>query len=391
MSNVLGCRSTMAAMGGRVAVLGSRGLLQWQRQCSVAAVGAMGSILQLAIQRRLPNLQWPKDAPYFSRLLQESHQRLSLFPLQCALQDASLPSTKLLLFNSNDHLAEEVNDKDNVLQKAVDSNGAATPSSPTGGDNSGFSEFGMQEGNQDNVSLNSAAAMIPHPDKAQTGGEDAFFIEGMHWVGVADGVGGWALSGVNAGHYARELMWNCAEFARKGEDNFDPKSVLVKAAGQTKSTGTAAAVIASVYDQTLRVANIGDSGFVVVRDSAIVARSKPMVRGFNFPYQIGTDGDDPALAEVYEFQVTRNDVLVLGSDGIFDNLFDGQIVAVVTAVQKAGGGPEVVAKELVKLAQKVGVRTQGISPFAVAAHGAGYTTYFGGKLDDTTAVVGFLI
>jgi protein phosphatase PTC7 len=50
--------------------------------------------------------------------------------------------------------------------------------------------------------------------------------------------------------------------------------------------------------QTLRVANIGDSGFVVVRDSAIVARSKPMVRGFNFPYQIGTDGDDAALAEV---------------------------------------------------------------------------------------------
>jgi hypothetical protein len=33
--------------------------------------------------------------------LQESHQRLSVFPLQCALQDASLPSTKLLLFNSN--------------------------------------------------------------------------------------------------------------------------------------------------------------------------------------------------------------------------------------------------------------------------------------------------
>lgn len=40
--------------------------------------------------------------------------------------------------------------------------------------------------------------------------------------------------------------------------------------------------------------------------------------------------------------MTRNDVLVLGSDGIFDNLFDGQIVAVVTAVQNAGGGPEVV-------------------------------------------------
>ncbi len=30
-----------------------------------------------------------------------------------------------------------------VMQKTTDGNGAATPSSPTGGDNSGFSEFGL--------------------------------------------------------------------------------------------------------------------------------------------------------------------------------------------------------------------------------------------------------
>ncbi len=30
-----------------------------------------------------------------------------------------------------------------LMQKAADSNGVATPSSPTGGDNSGFSEFGL--------------------------------------------------------------------------------------------------------------------------------------------------------------------------------------------------------------------------------------------------------
>lgn len=53
--------------------------------------------------------------------------------------------------------------------------------------------------------------------------------------------------------------------------------------------------------QTLRVANVGDSGFVVVRDSTVVARSEPMIRGFNFPYQIGTDGDDPEMAEVRTF------------------------------------------------------------------------------------------
>ncbi len=31
-----------------------------------------------------------------------------------------------------------------LMQKAADSNGAATPSSPTGGDNSDFSEFGLR-------------------------------------------------------------------------------------------------------------------------------------------------------------------------------------------------------------------------------------------------------
>jgi hypothetical protein len=72
-----------------------------------------------------------------------------------------------------------------------------------------------------------------------------WFNSYLLWVVVA------RMAGVNAGHYARELMWNCAEFARKGEDNFDPKSVLVKAAGQTKAKGTAAAVIASVYDQVV--------------------------------------------------------------------------------------------------------------------------------------------
>jgi hypothetical protein len=38
--------------------------------------------------------------------------------------------------------------------------------------------------------------MLGHITQVETGGEDAYFIEGVHWVGVADGVGGWALSGM---------------------------------------------------------------------------------------------------------------------------------------------------------------------------------------------------
>lgn len=49
----------------------------------------------------------------------------------------------------------------------------------------------------------------------------------------------------------------------------------------------------------------------------------------------------PLLLQVYDFQVEKNDVVILGSDGIFDNLFEGQLIAVVNSVQQNGGGPEV--------------------------------------------------
>lgn len=43
----------------------------------------------------------------------------------------------------------------------------------------------------------------------------------------------------------------------------------------------------------------------------------------------------------YDIQVHKNDVVILGSDGIWDNLFEKQIIEIVDSVQKAGGGPEV--------------------------------------------------
>jgi hypothetical protein len=46
--------------------------------------------------------------------------------------------------------------------------------------------------------LSTEWCMIPHPDKASTGGEDALFAT-PHAVGIADGVGGWGLRGVDAG------------------------------------------------------------------------------------------------------------------------------------------------------------------------------------------------
>ena len=42
---------------------------------------------------------------------------------------------------------------------------------------------------------------LPHPAKAETGGEDAFFVS-RGAVGVADGVSAWARDGINAALYS---------------------------------------------------------------------------------------------------------------------------------------------------------------------------------------------
>lgn len=46
--------------------------------------------------------------------------------------------------------------------------------------------------------------MIPHPDKAYKGGEDAFFFNET-LLAVADGVGGWSSMGVDPGLYSKQL------------------------------------------------------------------------------------------------------------------------------------------------------------------------------------------
>jgi hypothetical protein len=48
-------------------------------------------------------------------------------------------------------------------------------------------------------------------------------------------------------------------------------------------------------------ANLGDSGYLLLRKSGIdlisIYRTKEQTHSFNFPFQIGTGGDDPAGAD----------------------------------------------------------------------------------------------
>lgn len=101
------------------------------------------------------------------------------------------------------------------------------------------------------LKLVSGSCYLPHPDKEDTGGEDAHFIcSEEQAIGVADGVGGWADLGVNSGFYSRELMSHSVEAIREEpKGSVDPARVLEKAHSSTKARGSSTACIIALTDQ----------------------------------------------------------------------------------------------------------------------------------------------
>ena len=179
------------------------------------------------------------------------------------------------------------------------------------------------------------SSYIPHPKKAHRGGEDAFFYTNpsISAIGVADGVGGWESSGVNPKFFADDLM----EFTMNAiEENpsITPVEALEKAYKKIRQTGSCTATVGIKDKQgVFHIANLGDSGFMIIRDGEMVFKTDEQQHGFNFPYQLGmvegrdgkyyTHGDDrPKDAELYSFQLNEGDIIIAGSDGLFDNLWD---------------------------------------------------------------------
>lgn len=245
------------------------------------------------------------------------------------------------------------------------------------------------------LKLRSGSCYLPHPDKVKTGGEDAHFIcEEKRVIGVADGVGGWADVGVDAGIYARLLMSNSMTAIKEiSKDGVDPAKILEKAHADTNVIGSSTACIIALTDQGIHAINLGDSGFIVIRDGSTVFRSPVQQYGFNFPYQLASTsagGDLPSSGQVFTFPVASGDVIVAGTDGLFDNLYDNEITALVVQAKRSGLDPQATAQNIATLAQQRAMDKHRKTPFAAAAHDAGFR-YVGGKLDDITVVVSYII
>lgn len=234
--------------------------------------------------------------------------------------------------------------------------------------------------------LSVGISSIPHPAKVAKGGEDAYFLStDMKVIGVADGVGGWGDIGVDPALYSRSLMEGSKLSAESPLSTRDPVEIMSE--GYQYSTyvqGSSTCCIITLDGNYINAANLGDSGFMVIRGLEIVYRTKEQQHSFNFPYQIGTgSADKPHHAQRIQVEVQPDDLIILGTDGLWDNLFDEDIIDIVA---NAPSDPATIGQLIARQAHIVANDKDIISPFSKSARSNGYPLATGGKLDDITVL-----
>ncbi|CAM9252211.1 unnamed protein product [Hapterophycus canaliculatus] len=207
--------------------------------------------------------------------------------------------------------------------------------------------------------------MIARPDKAARGGDDAFFVNvgdsGALDIGVFDGVGGWASLGHDPGVFSRgfakataanitaqraEEMISLMRSQKEGQASprfakgVDLQQALEHATANAASAGNQGTCTACVvtFDPVygmLNGLNVGDSGALLVRRDAqgtpfVALRTATQRHKFNQPYQLGTGSRDRAHdAREFLFYVRAGDVIILATDGLFDNMYEEDILTCI--------------------------------------------------------------
>ncbi|KAI9120959.1 hypothetical protein K1719_007992 [Acacia pycnantha] len=188
----------------------------------------------------------------------------------------------------------------------------------------------------------------------------------------------------------------------KGSVN--PRTILNEAFRHTKSEGSSTACIATLKQNLdehpneeyyyLHAVNVGDSGFMLFRNLKLVFQSPTQQHRFNTPYQLGNSekSDTPEKAEEFTVEVAARDIVVFGTDGVFDNLFPEEIQRFIEL--KCGGDDKVTTEGLSCLIAEGAARKAydkySKTPFEGASQKAD-KKFRGGKKDDITVVVAYIV
>ncbi|KAG0669045.1 Protein phosphatase 2C 7 [Maudiozyma exigua] len=248
-------------------------------------------------------------------------------------------------------------------------------------------------------------------------GEDNFFIQSNSlsdlYAGVADGVGGWAEHGFDSSAISRELCKAMAQISstlNPQKANLTPKQIIdaaykkIKDGNIVKVGGTTAVATHFQPNGTLTIANLGDSWCGVFRNEKLTYQTKFQTVGFNAPYQLAIIPDamlkeaearggsyiqnKPADADEYNFQLEKNDIVIIATDGVTDNIATDDIeIFLRDKKQEISSNMQNVANDFVRDVVKLSRDPNYPSVFAQEISKLYGKEYRGGKEDDITVVM----
>lgn len=238
-------------------------------------------------------------------------------------------------------------------------------------------------------------------------GDDACFIarhKSADVLGVADGVGGWRTYGIDPSMFSNSLMRTCERLVSSGRFNpCAPGSIIAKSYYELLESkehiigsSTACVVVLNRADCTMYTANIGDSGFMVLRQGRVVHRSEEQQHYFNTPFQLSLAppdqsghvlSDSPESADTLQFTVRNGDLILVGTDGLFDNMPDSMIVSELLKLENYDvESMQRTANSLALQARRLAFDESYMSPFTIRAMENGIDA-LGGKPDDITVLL----
>ncbi|KAI1176661.1 phosphatase 2C-like domain-containing protein [Nemania sp. FL0916] len=252
-------------------------------------------------------------------------------------------------------------------------------------------------------------------------------------------------SGVDSAHFAHTLCdyMASAAYAHNTDSSkapLAPRALMQQGYDEIcedrdiKAGGSTACVAVASEDGKLEVANLGDSGFIHIRLNAVYSHSEPQTHAFNTPYQLSIVPrsmlaraaafggaqlcDYPKDADVTHHDLQPGDVIIMASDGVWDNLFTHELLQTVSQYMRKSGAwkkgkdglrvsgdvwrhieldynakrpytlPSAIASEIAGAARAASMNTRRDGPFAKEVQ-RNYPSenWRGGKLDDICVVV----
>mmetsp|Transcript_25580 Transcript_25580/g.55943 ORF Transcript_25580/g.55943 Transcript_25580/m.55943 type:complete len:717 (-) Transcript_25580:408-2558(-) len=232
------------------------------------------------------------------------------------------------------------------------------------------------------------------PDDAAEGEVGTY--KHLTYMGVADGVGSWREYGVDPREFSHRLMDECEHILKEASENaredadrhriIAPAEVLAQAYERVKAAniiGSSTACVA-LFDNArhqLHFSNLGDSGIIVLRhidsdvagslkrdrttpradrksDLRVAFVSQQQLRSFNHPYQFGWTGEElkddessfktAADSCTTSIHIRRGDIIIMATDGLFDNVDIDDIAKVALEWEQKNGfirGGDIAARE----------------------------------------------